>query len=210
MDTEYTSYMKKRYRRMAPFYDLVIVLVSGIRDKVVDAAGAGNGVKVLDVATGTGKQAFAFAKRGCLVTGIDLSEEMLQIARRKNRYLNASFEVSDATEMPFEDDEFDVVTVSLALHEMSSAVREKTVLEMLRVTRPGGAIIAVDYSLSRNNPLRRLVDRCFRSFESRHYPEFAKFELASVFERLGIEIENKIPVLLGTTTILKGLNQEQA
>ena len=206
MDTEYISYMKKRYRRMAPFYDLIVVLISGIRDRVVNLSDAGNGAKVLDVATGTGKQAFAFAERGCDVTGIDLSEDMLRIARRKNRYENATFEVSDATAMPFGENEFDVATVSLALHEMSSAVRDKTVLEMLRVTRPGGTIIAFDYSLSKNNPLGRLVDLCFRSFESRHYPEFAKFELASFFMQFGIEIESEVPILLGTATILKGLN----
>lgn len=195
---------------MAPFYDLMIVLISGIRDRVVNLSDAENETKVLDVATGTGKQAFAFAERGCDVTGIDLSEDMLRIARRKNRYENATFEVSDATAMPFGDNEFDVATVSLALHEMSSAVREKTVLEMLRVTRPGGTIIAVDYSLSSNNPLRHLIDLCFRSFESRHYPEFAKFELASFFMQFGIEIESEIPILLGTATILKGLNNKQA
>ncbi|MBU4489303.1 MAG: methyltransferase domain-containing protein [Actinobacteria bacterium] len=206
MDTEYHLYMKKRYRRMAPVYDAFDLLISGIRDKVVDLADPGPGLKVLDVATGTGKQAFAFAKRGCQVTGIDLSEDMLRIARRKNRYENATFEVSDATDMPFGDNEFDVATVSLALHEMSSAVREKVVLEMLRVTRPGGTIIAVDYSLSENNPLKRIIDFLIKSFESKHYPEFAKLKLASVFKQFGIEIENEVPVLLGTVIILKGRN----
>lgn len=54
------------------------------------------GAKILDVATGTGKQAFAFAKKGYDVIGIDLSEEMLKVADKKNKYENVRFEVADA------------------------------------------------------------------------------------------------------------------
>jgi ubiquinone/menaquinone biosynthesis C-methylase UbiE len=52
-------------------------------DKTEDFISAGIDSKILDVATGTGKQAFAFAKRGYDVTGIDLSEAMLKVASSK-------------------------------------------------------------------------------------------------------------------------------
>jgi 2-polyprenyl-3-methyl-5-hydroxy-6-metoxy-1,4-benzoquinol methylase len=56
----------------------VAVFISGLRGKVVDFTNPGSGSRILDVATGTGKQAFAFAKKGYDVIGVDLSEAMLK------------------------------------------------------------------------------------------------------------------------------------
>jgi ubiquinone/menaquinone biosynthesis C-methylase UbiE len=117
-DEGYYSYIRKFFSRWAPFYDIVDVFISGMRDKVVEFTNARNGSKILDVCTGTGKQAFAYAKRGYDVIGIDLSEYMQKVANKKNRYENVKFEVADATDMPFEDNRFDVSCVSFALHDM--------------------------------------------------------------------------------------------
>jgi ubiquinone/menaquinone biosynthesis C-methylase UbiE len=65
---------------LAFFYDVIVLPFFGLRDRVVSFANAKSGLKVLDVATGTGKQGFAFAKKGCDVTGVDLSEAMLKVA----------------------------------------------------------------------------------------------------------------------------------
>lgn len=208
METGYQAYMKKRYRRLAPVYDGIGWIISSIREKVVDLAGPGMGSRVLDVATGTGAQAFAFAGTGCDVTGIDLSDDMIGVARKKNRRHAVRFMVADAADMPFEENEFDISVVSMALHEMSTPVREKTVLEMIRVTKPGGMLIAVDYGLSRDNPARRFLDPFFRLFESKHYEEFARFDLASLFEKFGVEIVEEKPVLFRTAKMVKGLNRK--
>lgn len=112
MDEEYYSYIKKFFRRWAPIYDVVNLFLSGVRDKVVDFTGARNGSRVIDVATGTGKQAFAFAKNVYKVIGIDLSEDMLKVANEKNKYENVKFEVADATNIPYEDNYFDVSCIS--------------------------------------------------------------------------------------------------
>src|SRR3972149_3063131 len=88
---EYYSLVKKVFKILAPFYNIVTMPISRIRDKVVDYTNAKNGSRILDVGTGTGKQAFAFAKRGYDVTGIDLSEDMLKVAAKKNKYENAEF-----------------------------------------------------------------------------------------------------------------------
>ncbi len=85
MDEEkkYYSLNKKVWDILAPFYDIVVLPLSRVRDKVVTFTDAKIGSKILDVATGTGKQAFAFAKRGYDVIGIDLSEAMLKVATKK-------------------------------------------------------------------------------------------------------------------------------
>jgi len=112
-----------------------------VRNRIVNLSGAKPGDKVLDVATGTGKQAFAFAKSGCDVIGIDITEGMLRVARKHNTYKNLSFRQADATSLPFQDNTFDITSIAFALHEMPSVVREKALLEMVRVTMPDGVII---------------------------------------------------------------------
>lgn len=65
-EREYYSLIKKWFAIWAPFYDIFNLLDTfvKVRDKVVEFTNAENGSKILDIATGTGKQAFAFAKRG--------------------------------------------------------------------------------------------------------------------------------------------------
>ncbi|MBI2328820.1 MAG: class I SAM-dependent methyltransferase [Chloroflexi bacterium] len=129
-EKKYYLLTKKFWNIFAPFYDIVVTPISRVRDKVVTFTEAKIGSKILDVATGTGKQAFAFAKRGYDVTGVDLSEAMLRIADKKNKYENVKFEVADATNLPFEDNSFDVSCVSFALHEMPSTIREKALKDL--------------------------------------------------------------------------------
>src|SRR3990170_8789706 len=128
-EKEYYLLIKKVFRILAPFYDIGTMPISGVRDKTVDFTNAGSGSKILDVATGTGKQAFAFAKKGYDVTGIDLSEDMLKEAIGKKKCENAKFEIADATRLPFEENSFDVSCVSFALHDMILSIREKALKE---------------------------------------------------------------------------------
>jgi len=117
MDEEekYYSLTKKVFGILSPFYDIVTIPISRVGNKVVNFTNARSGSKILNVATGTGKQAFAFAKRGYDVIGVDLSEAMLNVGNKKNKYGNVKFEVADATMLPFEDNSFDVTCVSFAL-----------------------------------------------------------------------------------------------
>src|SRR5260370_17067479 len=75
--------------------------------------------RVLDVATGPGFVALAFAEAGCEVVGIDLTEAPLAIAEqtRQSRGLtNVCFQLGDAEQLPFEEEAFDVVVSRFALH----------------------------------------------------------------------------------------------
>ncbi len=62
-----------------------------MRCKVVDATDARLGSRILDVATGTGEQALAFAQRGYEVVGVDISTDMLRIANEHDEYTNVTF-----------------------------------------------------------------------------------------------------------------------
>jgi len=205
MDEEYYSSIKKLFGRWAPVYDIIAIFLSGVKNKIVNLVDAGNSLRILDVATGTGEQAFAFAKRGYDVIGIDLSEDMLKVANKKNKYENVKFEIADATNIPFKDKHFDVSCVSAALHDMPLSIREKVLEEMARVTKLKGAIIIVDYALPKNRIGKYLIYHFVKSYESRYYPEFIKSDLEAFLRKSEIEIEKEVPVLLGAGRILKGI-----
>jgi len=207
VEEDYYSYIKKWFRKWAPVYDLVDIFISGVRDKVVDFTNARKGSKILDVAAGTGRQTFAFAKRGYLVEGIDLSEEMLEVAHRKNNFENAKFQVADATNLPFKDEEWDVSCVSFALHDMPSSIRERVLEEMVRVTKRKGIIMIVDYALPENKMGRTLIYYLIKSYESKYYPEFVKSDIAALLRKSGIQIEKERPAMSGAGRILKGVVQ---
>jgi demethylmenaquinone methyltransferase/2-methoxy-6-polyprenyl-1,4-benzoquinol methylase len=135
-EKEYYLLVRKAFAILAPFYDIIAAPFSGVRGRVVNFTNAQKGSKILDVATGTGQQAFAFAKKGYEVVGIDLSEAMLNVAKKKNKYKYTKFEVADATNLPFGDNSFDVSSIAFALHDMPLSIRKRVLKEMVRVTKP--------------------------------------------------------------------------
>ncbi len=207
MNEDYYSYVKEWFTKWAPVYDFTDVFASGIRKKVLEFTNAIEGSKILDVGTGTGKQAFAYAKKGYDVVGIDLSEDMLNVANRKNRYGNVQFELADAADMPFKDNHFDVSSVSFALHEMPLTIRQRVLKEIVRVTKTEGIIVIVDYALPENKIGRYLVYHIVRSVEGKYYPEFVKSDLKALLRRLGIKIEKEVSIMLGASRILRGLTR---
>jgi len=202
---DYYPYIKGFFKKFAGIYNIVAFPLVTVRKKMVKMAGAGEGAEILDVATGTGKQAFAFARNGYRVTGVDLSGDMLKIARRNNKYANLELKELDAAHLPFEDAKFDVSCVSFALHDMPSVIRERVVGEMARVTGPGGVIVVADYALPKNRIIRYFAYRFIRWFESKYYEEFIKNGLDTVLEKAGIRIEAERGVLLGAGRIIRGV-----
>lgn len=99
-------------------------------------------VASLDVACGTGDMAIELLKRGCSVTGIDLSEEMLAIARRKTA--EANFQLANAEALPFDDATFDAVTSAFGIRNFVHL--EKGLAEMARVLKPGGRMVILEMS----------------------------------------------------------------
>lgn len=79
---------------------------------------------------------------------------------------------------------------------------------MVRVTKPKGIIVIVDYALPKNKIGRFLIYRFVKSYESRYYPEFIKSYLEVLLRKSGIEIEKERSVLLGAGRILKGIRMD--
>jgi len=149
VEEEYYSSAKRFFHLLAPFYDTITAFDFRLRSVVEDFTHARKGSVILDVATGTGKQALLFARRGYEVIGVDLSQDMLSRAEKKNKDKRVSFGLADATTLPFKHDVFDVSSVSFALHDMPFPIRKRVVTEMVRVTKSEGTIVVVDYGLPR-------------------------------------------------------------
>jgi len=178
------------------------------RNKVVSFTGAHPHSSVLDVATGTGKQAFAYSRKGHEVVGIDFSPPMLSIAKEKNCHANVRFDIADAANMPFDDGYFDVSCISFALHEMPITIREQVVSEMARVTKHNGAIVIADFSLSEAGLFRHILSHCVTvCCNSKYYTEFIQSALDSLFTGTEIEMTGSAKILGGIGMVLRGVNR---
>jgi demethylmenaquinone methyltransferase/2-methoxy-6-polyprenyl-1,4-benzoquinol methylase len=138
------------------------------------------------------------------VTGVDLTESMLEVARRHNKNGFVKFEVGDATHLRFEENTFDVSCISFALHDMPLNIRAKVLQEMARVTKPGGVIMIVDYDLPQNKISRALIYRFITLYEGEYYKQFIGSDLDTLLHKTGIEICERVPILFGAGRILKG------
>lgn len=209
-EIEYYALVKKVFDVLAPFYDVVAIPISGVRDQVVSVTNAREGSRILDVATGTGKQAFAFAEKGYEVIGVDLSDAMLAVARKNNKFGNVKFETADATNLPYGDNHFDVSCVSFALHDMPVTIREKVLKEIVRVTKTQGVIAIVDYALPKSRVGSFLIYRLVGLYEGEYYSKFIKSDLDTLIRKTGVEKKAELSVLLGAGRILKGTKVEQS
>ncbi len=103
---------------------------------------------VLDVACGTGDMCVELMKCSCTVTGVDISEEMLAIAKQKAPH--ATYKLADAEHLPFADETFDAVTCAFGVRNFVHL--EQGLNEMLRVLKPGGQLAILELATP-DNPL---------------------------------------------------------
>jgi demethylmenaquinone methyltransferase / 2-methoxy-6-polyprenyl-1,4-benzoquinol methylase len=145
------------FDRIASVYDLMnSVMTAGLhhrwRERAADLAAVGTGDRVLDVATGTGDLAIELKRRvgaGGEVVGSDFSEGMLDLARAKAD--DVRWEHGNALDLPYDDDEFDAVTVGFGARNFSDLPRG--LREMTRVVRPGGRVVVLEITTPQRPPL---------------------------------------------------------
>lgn len=112
------------------------------RGKVAKAVAAVSGETVLDIAAGTGTSSMAFLSEGVRVVAADFSQGML--AEGRKRYPQLEFVFADAMNLPFKDQEFDVVTMSFGLRNVAN--HNVALKEFLRVLKPGGRLVICEFS----------------------------------------------------------------
>lgn len=118
-------------------YDLLTGRVTArFVDPLLDAAGAGAGTRLLDVGAGPGYAARLAADRGAVVTGVDIADEVVALARR--RHPGIRFVRADAEDLPFADRSFEAIVGNFVVNHVPRP--ERTLAELARVAVPGGAI----------------------------------------------------------------------
>ena len=106
--------------------------------------------KVLDVACGTGDMAVELLRQGCSVTGVDLSKEMMAIAKQKAP--QSEYSLADVERLPFGEASFDAVTCAFGVRNFVHL--EQGLSEMLRVLKPGGRMVILELATP-DSPLIR-------------------------------------------------------
>ena len=128
----------------AGHYERIATELAPAAERVISLARLKSGERVLDLATGTGNAALLAAQSGAVVTGIDASQRLIDVARQRaaEERVSASFELADLHALPFQDDEFDVAMSVFGL--IFAADAERAFGEMMRVLRPNGrALLSV-------------------------------------------------------------------
>jgi phosphatidylethanolamine/phosphatidyl-N-methylethanolamine N-methyltransferase len=135
--------IRSAYRRHSRFYDVSFgALLQSSRVRVVERMRCRRGERVLEVGVGTGLSLPLYPK-GVRVVGVDLSEEMLALARPRAEEAGAGLAVMDAERLAFADDSFDKV---VAMYVASVVPHpERLVDEMRRVCRPSAGLFFVNH-----------------------------------------------------------------
>lgn len=150
------------YDHVASDYDALLERYWHIdRKPLIASLQLSSGQTVLDAAVGTGLNLPAYPE-GVKVTGIDLSQKMLNEARKKTISADIILQIMDLQNMTFPDDSFDAAASGYTLCVVSNPV--VALEEILRVTKPGALIAILDYCKSRNPEIEKwqelLYDAC--------------------------------------------------
>ncbi|MGB6596366.1 MAG: methyltransferase domain-containing protein [Candidatus Acidiferrum sp.] len=158
--------------------------------RLVAAARLTGNERVLDIATGPGYIAEAFAASAREVVGVDLTEAMLAIGKErteKRGISNVSFRAADAQNLPFENGAFDVVVCRLALHHLQKPLL--VLREMARVCRPGGKVLVEDIYASEHPERSAYQDRWEILRDPSHVRALPLSELLHLFREAGLETD---------------------
>ena len=163
--------VSKMFDDVAHRYDFLNDLLSLGRTKawrrvVTSIIGPKPGMKILDIAAGTGSSSRPLFDKGAEVTALDFSHGMIEQGRKQNKNIN--FVQGDALKLPFEDNFFDVTTISFGLRNTSNT--DKALKEALRVTKDGGRIVIAEFS----HPVNPIFKKIYLNYLMKALPVIVK------------------------------------
>ncbi|WP_054949493.1 class I SAM-dependent methyltransferase [Numidum massiliense] len=138
--------------------------------------------KLLDIGTGAGHTALAFAPFVAEGIGLDITEEMVRVATayaKTDGTANVTFRQGDAEQLPFPDATFDIVTCRMAAHHFPQV--EKAVREISRVLKPGGHFLLVDHYAPEAPLLDRFINTLDKLRDPSHIREYTLSEWRALF-----------------------------
>ena len=159
--------VSKMFDDVASRYDFLNDLLSLGRTKawrknVTSIIAPKPGMKVLDIAAGTGSSSRPLVDKGAQVIALDFSEGMLAQGRRQHK--DIEFMQGDALKLAFDENSFDVTTISFGLRNTSNT--SAALKEALRVTKPGGKIVVAEFS----HPVNKCRDQSNQDRNLPHSP----------------------------------------
>ena len=163
--------VSKMFDDVAHRYDFLNDLLSLGRTKawrrvVTSIIAPKPGMKILDIAAGTGSSSRPLVEKGAEVTALDFSHGMIEQGRKRNKNIN--FVQGDALKLPFEDNSFDVTTISFGLRNTSNT--DKALKEALRVTKDGGRIVVAEFS----HPVNPIFKKIYLNYLIKALPVIVK------------------------------------
>jgi len=187
---------KAYYNKISKVYDLLAEHSEGpVRKAALDLLAPQSGESILEIGFGTGHclvdLALAVGKTGH-VYGIDLSDEMLRIAKKllakKNLLSRTELQCGDATALPFADNFFDALFMSFTLELFDTPEIPMVLDECRRVLRPGGRIVAASISKEQHDGF------ILKAYEwtHQHFPNFLDCRpifVGRAFEEAGFGVE---------------------
>ncbi len=159
-------------------------------DRMLDLVAPRGHEIMLDVATGAGNTALAFASRVRRVVALDLAQGMIDKTRERFEeagYTNGEFVVHDVETLPFEDSAFDVVTSRIAPHHFVHV--DRGVREMARVLKSGGRLLIVDSMSPDDASLAAFLHEAEAMRDPTHVRSLSRAEWVALFEAAGLRVE---------------------
>jgi len=190
----YQKTVKSKFGFLSKFYDIFdIVFIFnkktnpryGLAEKIPD-----ENLRILDICVGTANSSIIFAKKNRKneIIGIDLSPDMIAVAEkkiRKQKLKNINLQPMDATQMTFQNSEFDIATISFALHELEYGLMARILEEAFRTLKNDGELYVIDYEKQSNRVKNILLSIFLRIFEPPHMSQFLQYDWENILKDIG-------------------------
>ena len=190
------------FARHPRLYELGIVMLGTLRRQAARAVGPDGGMKVLDIACGTGGLSMELVRLKHEVTGIDLDPEMLYQASKKTRPgMEPSYIHGDASRLPFGDHCFDAATIAFAMHDVPYEIGVLFIKEAKRVLTSNGELTILDYNEPKKNIFAALLYPVAKLYESPNFSSFVKTGLDKYLEGANLVKSRRFTIFGGVQVV---------